>query len=365
MAFSLNPITRKKLRRFRSLRRGYWSFLLLVALVLFACFAELFISHRALAVRHDGAWFFPTYGAMLPGKTFGLEYEWETNYRDLRASLHPPANADAAILDSAAVARARGDFVLLPPVPYDPVENCYTNQFFKPRAPDFAQRHFLGTDTQNRDILGRLVYGFRNALIFSVWFVAGVYGLGIILGCAMGYYGGTFDILVQRVIEIWSNIPFLYIVIIVASLIKPSLGWLVAINVAFGWMGMTYYMRTETYKEKARDYTAAARVLGASDTRIILHHILPNTAATLVTFVPFTVAGAIGSLTALDFLGFGLPVPTPSWGELLSQGTKNLTLAPWIVLSAFSAMTLVLILVTFVGEAVREAFDPKKFALYR
>jgi microcin C transport system permease protein len=130
-------------------------------------------------------------------------------------------------------------------------------------------------------------------------------------------------------------------------------------------MGMTYYMRTETYKEKARDYTAAARVLGASDTRIILHHILPNTAATLVTFVPFTVAGAIGSLTALDFLGFGLPVPTPSWGELLSQGTKNLTLAPWIVLSAFSAMTLVLILVTFVGEAVREAFDPKKFTLYR
>ncbi len=354
MPLRLDPITRKKLRRFRSLRRGYWSFLLLVGLVAFACLAELFVSSRALVVRHEGRWFFPSYGAILPGRTFGLDYDWETNYRDLRASQRA---------DPAAV--ARGDFVLLPPVPYGPLENCYPDQFFKPRPPDLARRHLLGTDTQNRDILARLVYGFRHALIFSACFVAGVYGLGVLLGCAMGYYGGVFDLLVQRLIEVWSNIPFLYVVIIVASLVKPGLGWLVAINVAFGWMQLTYYMRTETYKEKARDYAAAARVLGAGDARIILRHILPNTAATLVTFIPFTVAGAIGSLTALDFLGFGLPVPTPSWGELLSQGTKNLTLAPWIVLSAFSAMTLVLILVTFVGEAVREAFDPKKFTLYR
>ncbi len=354
MPLRLDPLTRKKLRRFRSLQRGYWSFLVLAGLVVLACVAELLICQRALVVRHEGQWFFPTYGGILPGRTFGLDYDWETDYRDL----HTRLKSDPA-------ACARGDFVLLPFVPYGPIENCYPDQFFKPRPPDFARRHFLGTDTQNRDILARLVYGFRHALIFSVWFVAGVYGLGVLLGCAMGYYGGVFDLLVQRVIEVWSNIPFLYVVIIVAALLKPGLGWLVAINVAFGWMGLTYYMRTETYKEKARDYAAAARVLGAGDARIILRHILPNTAATLVTFIPFTVAGAIGSLTALDFLGFGLPVPTPSWGELLSQGTKNLTLAPWIVLSAFSAMTLVLILVTFVGEAVREAFDPKKFTLYR
>jgi microcin C transport system permease protein len=354
MAFRLNPTTRKKLQRFRSIRRGYWSFVLLVGLVLFACVAELFIHHRALVVRYEGRWYFPTYGAMHAGKTFDLAYDWETDYRELRSRI----KADPA-------AQARGDFVWMPLVPFNPLENCYPAEFFRARPPDFTQRHYLGTDTQNRDILARLVYGFRNVLIFAFWFVVGVYGLGILLGCAMGYYGGLFDLLVQRLIEIWSNIPFLYIVIIVASLIKPTLGWLVVITVAFGWMGMTYYMRTETYKEKSRDYTAAARVLGASDTRIILHHILPNTAATLVTFVPFTVASAIGSLTALDFLGFGLPVPTPSWGELLSQGTKNLTLAPWIVLSAFFAMTLVLTLVTFVGEAVREAFDPKKFTLYR
>jgi microcin C transport system permease protein len=358
MAFRLSPITAKKFRRFRSIRRGWWSFLALTALVLFSCVAELFINNRALVVRHDGEWFFPTYGAMIPGKTLGLDYDWETDYRQLRDRLR-------ADTPEAAAARARGDFVLLPPIPYDPLENCYPTEYFKPRPPDFAARHLLGTDTQNRDILARLVYGFRNALIFSFWFVVGVYGLGILLGCAMGYYGGVFDLIVQRIIEIWSNIPFLYIVIIIAALVKPSLAWLVVITVAFGWMNMTYYMRTGTYKEKARDYVAAARVLGASDLRIVTRHILPNTAATLVTFVPFTVSGAIGSLTALDFLGFGLPVPTPSWGELLQQGTRQLTLAPWIVLSAFTAMTLVLTLVTFVGEAVREAFDPKKFTLYR
>ncbi len=358
MPLRLDPITTKKLRRFRSIRRGWWSFWTLLVLVAAAFLAELLVNHRALLVRHDGAWHFPAYGSMIPGRTFGLDYDWETDYRQLRETLR-------ADTPEAAAARARGDFVLMPFVPYGPLENCYPDKFYQARPPDFAKRHFLGTDRENRDILARLLYGFRHIVVFAFWFCAGVYGLGILIGCMMGYYGGVFDLLVQRIIEIWSNIPFLYVVIIVASLVKPTLGWLVAITIAFGWMGMTYYMRTGTYKEKARDYVAAARVLGASDARILFHHILPNTAATLVTFVPFTVAGAIGSLTALDFLGFGLPVPTPSWGELLRQGTQQLTLAPWIVLSAFTAMTSVLTLVTFVGEAVREAFDPKKFTLYR
>lgn len=349
MAFRVNPITRKKLRRFRSIRRGFWSFVVLCGLVLFAFTAELFINNRALVVKHEGRWYFPTYGAIIPGETFGLGYGWETDYRALREKF-----------------RAEGgdNWVLLPIVPYSPLENCNPGEFIRARPPDFSRANFLGTDTQNRDILARLVYGFRNALVFAFFFMVGVYGLGILLGCAMGYFGGVFDLFVQRIIEIWSNIPFLYIVIIVASIIRPNLGWLVAITVAFAWMSMTYYMRTGTYKEKARDYVAAAQVLGAGDLRVIFHHILPNTAATLVTFVPFTVAGAITSLTALDFLGFGLPIPTPSWGELLKQGTQNLILAPWIVVSAFTAMTVVLTLVTFVGEAVREAFDPKKFTLY-
>lgn len=346
----LNPLTRKKLRRFRSIPRGWWSFVALSLLILFSLVAELFINNRAILVRHEGRLHFPTYGAVIPGTTFGLDYPWETNYRQLRDHFRT---------------EGRGNWVLLPPIPYNAIENTYPDQFFQARPPDFAKRHFLGTDTQNRDILARLVYGFRYALAFAVCFMIGVYGLGILLGCAMGYFGGIVDLLVQRLIEIWSNIPFLYIVIIVASIVRPNLAWLVVITVAFSWMGMTYYMRTGTYQEKARDYVSAAQVLGASDARIIFRHILPNTAATLVTFVPFTVAGAISSITALDYLGFGLPVPTPSWGELLRQGTQQLTLAPWIVLSAFSAMTIVLTLVTFVGEAVREAFDPKKFTLYR
>lgn len=352
--FRLNPITAKKLRRFRSLRRGWWSFVLLAGLILFTLLAELFINHRALVVRHDGRWFFPAYGAFVSGETFGLGYQWETDYRQLRDQIR----TDPA-------AQARGDFVWLAPIPYSPTENCYPGEFFRARPPDLAKRHLLGTDTQNRDIFARLVYGFRIALAFSFWIVLGTYALGIVLGCAMGYYRGVFDLIFQRIIEIWSNIPTLYVIIIIASLVRPNLLWLSLITIAFGWMGMTYYMRTGTLKEAARDYVASAQVLGASDTRIILRHILPNTAATLVTFVPFTVAGAIGSLTALDFLGFGLPVPTPSWGELLRQGTQNLTTAPWIVLSAVTAMTLVLTLVTFVGEAVREAFDPRKFTTYQ
>jgi microcin C transport system permease protein len=191
-----------------------------------------------------------------------------------------------------------------------------------------------------------------------------VFVIGIAVGCAMGYFGGSIDLFGQRVIEIWQNIPFLYIVIIVASIVRPTIGILLGIFVVFGWTSMTYYMRTETLREKSRDYVASAKVLGASNWRVIFRHVLPNTISILVTFMPFTVASAIASLTALDFLGFGLPVPTPSWGELLQRGVQNLN-APWIVTSAFGGLVVVLLLVTFIGEAIREAFDPKKFTVYR
>jgi microcin C transport system permease protein len=197
------------------------------------------------------------------------------------------------------------------------------------------------------------------------------YLVGITIGCLMGYYGGVFDLIVQRLIEIWSNIPFLYMVIILFSVIPSTfsipvrIGLLLVVMVLFSWTSMTYYMRTATYREKARDYTAAAIVLGAGPGRIIFSHILPNTISTIVTFIPFTVASAITAVTALDFLGFGLPPPTPSMGELLKQGTQTLTTAPWIVSSAFTSLVFILILVTFIGEAVREAFDPKKFTTYQ
>ncbi len=351
---SLDPLTQKKLRRFRSIRRAYVSFLILTAAILLSIIAELLVNSRALVVSYEGEIYFPTYGAIHTGKEFGFDYDYEVNYRALAERIAAEPDSD--------------NWVIMPIVPYDPLENCYPGEPFKPRAPTTTEGHYLGTDQINRDILARLVYGFRNALIFSSAFLVFTYLIGITIGCLMGYFGGWFDLLVQRIIEVWSNIPFLFVVIIVASVIPAGIGmnlWiLLGIVVLFSWTSMTYYMRSVTYREKARDYVHAAQVLGAGTGRIIFRHIMPNILSTIVTFIPFTVSGAISALTSLDFLGFGLPPPTPSWGELLRQGTANLN-APWIVASAFTALTLVLTLVTFVGEAIREAFDPKKFTTYQ
>lgn len=352
----LNPQTQKKLRRFRQIKRGYYSFLILVGLsALLAC-GELLINSRALVVSYDGELYFPTYTAFHPGSDFGLDYAYETNYRELAAHFKDTGSSN---------------WVLLPLVPYNPFENHAPAGVFTPLPPDMSEQHFLGTDTTSRDILARLFYGTRIALLFAVGFMSAVYLIGISIGCAMGYFGGAFDLAFQRIIEIWSNIPFLYMVIIVFSVIPAAfsvstrIAILLLVMVLFSWTGMTYYMRTETYKEKTRDYVAAARVIGASNTRIIFRHILPNVLSTLVTFMPFTVVAAIASITALDFLGFGLPPPTPSLGELLKQGTANLGTAPWIVISAFSTLVALLTLITFIGEAVRESFDPKTYATYR
>tara|TARA_R100000005_G_C5003827_1_gene212541 strand:+ start:2727 stop:3794 length:1068 start_codon:yes stop_codon:yes gene_type:complete len=354
--FALTPQTRKKLRRFRQIKRGYYSFLILAGLsALLAC-GELLINSRALVVSYQGELYFPTYGDFHPGTDFGLDYDYETNYRDLQARFD---EAD------------EGNWVLLPLVPYNPYENNAAGGVFRPQPPSAASQHYLGTDTTSRDILARLFYGTRIALLFALGFTLSVYLIGIAIGCAMGYFGGVFDLVLQRVIEIWSNVPFLYMVIIIFSVIPSTvavptrISILLLVMVLFSWTGMTYYMRTETYKEKARDYVAAARIIGASNTRIIFRHIMPNVLSTLITFMPFTVVAAISAITALDFLGFGLPVPTPSLGELLKQGTANLRTAPWIVISAFGTLVALLTLVTFIGEAIRESFDPKTFSVYR
>lgn len=354
--FKLNPLTAKKVARFKQIRRGYLSFIAILVLVAFSFFAEFFINSRAIVVSYEGELFFPTYGGVIPGEAFGLDYSYETNYRELKETFREQ--------DS-------GNWVLLPLIPYDAYENNEYEGVFKPAPPSFSEGHWLGTDTTGRDILARLFYGFRIAIFFSFAFLVLTYAIGIAIGCLMGYFGGVFDLIGQRLIEIWSNLPFLYVVIIVFSVVPSSVSVaariiiLLTIMVMFSWMGMTYYMRTGAYKEKARDYVAAAEGIGASTARIIFRHIIPNTLATLVTFMPFTIVGAITAVTALDYLGFGLPPPTPSLGELLKQGTDNLTTAPWIVVSSFFALVTILTLVAFVGEAIREAFDPKKFTVYR
>ena len=352
----LNPLTQKKLSRFRSIKRGYWSFIVLLLLYMFSLAGELFVNKRALLVFYDGDFYFPTYGDQISGKQFGLDYEYETDYRTLEKKFQQ---------------EELGNWIIMPIVPFDPYEMDYSKDEstgFSP--PSWETGHFCGTDKTERDVFARLLYGFRIAMTFSLGYLFLTYLIAMAAGSLMGFFGGKTDMLGLRLVEIWANVPFLYMVIILVSVMPGwwGVGWQVSsllfIMVLFSWTGMTYYIRAAVYKEKARDYVSAAKVIGAGPLRIIFRHLLPNVISTLVTFAPFTIAAAISSITALDFLGYGLPPPTPSWGELLKQAVGNLKTAPWIVISTVSALVLTLTLVTFVGEAVREAFDPKKFSTY-
>ncbi len=317
-------------------------------MILFALFAELLVNNRALVVRYQGKFHFPSYGQIIPGKSFGLNYEYETNYRQLTRRFQ---------------AEGRGNWVIMPVVPFNAYENDLRQDRFPPFAPSIEDRHYLGTDAIGRDVVARLVYGFRIAIFFSLALLVANYTIGVCIGSAMGFWGGKFDLFFQRIIEIWSNVPFLYVIIIISSIMVPNFFMLILIMAFFGWIGITWTMRTVTYKEREREYVLAARALGASPPRIIFKHIIPNTIAIIITFAPFSVSAGIVALTSLDYLGFGLPPPTPSWGELLQQGWTNLE-AWWISGSVIAAMTITLITVTFIGEAVREAFDPKLHTTY-
>lgn len=345
-----NPQSVRQWQRFRSIPRGYYSAIGLLLLLVLSLGAELLVNKRALIVRYEGHTYFPTYGDYLPGTTFGFDYAFETNYRDLAARFASERSARSTTANN---------WLLMPVVPFDAMESDFLKNSYPPYPP--SARHWLGTDTTARDVVARLLYGFRTAMLFALLLLAFNYGVGVAIGCLMGYYGGWFDLLFQRLIEIWSNVPFLYVIMIVASIIVPNFFTLVLVLVAFGWMSMTWYMRTAAYREKAREYVLAARALGAGPGRIIFRHILPNTISILVTFAPFSIIAGITSLTALDYLGFGLPPPTPSWGEMLNEGTDNLNKL-WIVSAVMAAISLVLLMVTFLGEAVREAFDPRKYS---
>jgi microcin C transport system permease protein len=349
-----SPTTKRQFARFKSIKRGYWSFIFFMFLLFICTILELVINERALFVSYQGKYFFPTYGEQISGQTFGLGYEYETNYRELQKKLEV----------------SREGLVIMPLIPWGPIENDLEPRFnergeklYPPFAPEFARKHYLGTDSTGRDILARLFYGFRIAISFSLFLLFINYLMGVTLGCLMGWLGGKFDLILQRLIEILSNIPFLYVVMIVSSIVTPTFSSLAFIMAAFGWMGMTWYMRTVTYREKERDYIMAVKALGAGNMRIIFSHVIPNSLALIVTFIPFSISSGIVSLTSLDFLGYGLPPPTPSWGGLLDEGIRNLS-AQWVIGSVVTAMVVILIVVTFMGEAIREAFDPKKHTTY-
>jgi microcin C transport system permease protein len=348
MSFRLDPLTLQRFRRFRSIRRAWISLWALAVLMGLSLVAELVVNSRAIAVWYQGRLYLPTYGRVLFGDELGLPYHYEADYRDLADKL----------------AREGGGWVLLPPVPYNPYEQDFQEGVYPPYPPSAAERHLLGTDRIGRDILARLLYGFRTAMLFALGFVSVTFLAGTLLGMLMGYLGGRFDLVMQRLIEIWEQIPFLYVVMIVVSVFRPDFFLFLAIFILFGWTSRTWAVRAMTYRERERDYVLAARTMGAGRWRIVTVHILPNILVVVLTSLPFSVAGAISALTALDYLGFGLRPPTPSWGELIGQGISVYRTAPWIILSVTAALTLVLVLIAFVGEGLRDAFDPKKYTFY-
>lgn len=236
---------------------------------------------------------------------------------------------------------------------------------YHPLPPSLSKRHILGTDTIGRDLFARVIFGFRIAMSFSILVTFFTFLIGTLIGITMGYFGGIFDTVSQRFIEVWEHIPYLYMIMILSAIFKPNFTLFVVINIVFGWTGATWNMRALTYKERERDYVLAARSMGASVWRIITVHILPNIIVLLVTSLPFAISGNIGTLTSLDYLGYGLQPPTPSWGEILSMGTVTYKSAPWILTSGVTATVLILIMVTFVGEGLREAFDPRRFTVYK
>lgn len=337
-------------------QRGGLALVIWAVLTLASIFAEVWVGHRALLVSYNGKIYVPVLQGRIAGSEFGLGYDYEADYRELKKIIEEKEKNNKDI---------KNNFVILPLVPYSPTENAL--QVSQPNAwapTPPSGKNWLGTDPLGRDILSRLVYGYRNALTFAGLYLLGLMIIGTVLGIAFGYYGGALDFWGQRLIEIWSNIPFIYVVMIVASITVPNLLWLVVLSLIFGWTGLASFVRTLSFRDKTREFVQAARASGASDRRIITRHLLPQLNTILLTFLPFQAVGAITTLTSLDFLGFGLRPPAPSWGELLRTGSSALQ-APWIVLSVVVAMALILILLTVIGNALREAFDPKGLLRYK
>jgi len=347
----LDPVTADRFRRFRRIKRGYYALILLCVLTFLSLFADFIANRRAIFVWHQGKAYFPTFVFHTMAE-FGQRDEF--GFDDMEA--------DYVALKER-FAREGGGRVIMPMVPHDPYEPDFAYDEPPPNPPD--SRHWFGTDSQGRDVFARLLYGFRISIFFALSLVIVGQTVGTIIGALQGFLAGKFDLLSQRVIEIWASLPFLYVVIVISTFVVPSFWMLVTILAAFQWIGITYYMRTEVYREKTREYALAARSFGASRGRLIFRHLLPNCITPLVTFTPFAVVGAISTLTGLDYLGFGLPAPTPSWGEMIDQALQSDNRdKTWLAIAPFTALSLTLFLVTLIGESVREAFDPKQYARY-
>jgi len=422
----LSPIWEKRIKRFKTIKRGYYSFLVITTLFVLSFFLELIISNKPLAIHYDGRlstpavtdWadkilFFTKLTTFNTASDFGQTGDGEVDYRRFARTVKDPEvllqGIDKKEEELAAQKRMLADtpepdeysdefeiadyndmkkvvteigkeieeakknykffkdgggWILMPLYPFSPNEHLLDMPGKPPHNPSWT--HPLGTDDSGADVLAQLCYGFRVSLAFALLVAFLGQGLGIVIGGFMGYYGGWTDILVQRFIEIWSSIPFLFTIMIIASIVQPGFLILVLLLVALrSWLGITYYVRGEFYREKAKDYVQAAIGMGAADRSVMLKHILPNSLVPVVTFAPFGIVSYIMSLVSLDYLGFGLPVGTPSWGALLSQGMQHVKYYPHLILVTSAAFAATLFCVVMIGEAVREAFDPKVFSRLR
>jgi len=445
-----NPVTQRKIQRFKAIKRGYYSLLILIGLMGVAALDQVIVGKRALAVEQDGRWRFPAFlPSDLKNKDFGMMGEREeaaADYRELKRIFKasgkgrvimplvaydptgdtlPPRSRSMVLKNgkyhetgsrhpyfglvanfyNVEQARVHIRYTMRKGLFNGPADGwdekgapIYSADYrdgvlvsekyngpgskedflyreasdlramkYHPAPPMPETGNWLGTTSQGYDVLAYLYGGLQVNLKAALMFLPIIYLIGITIGMLMGYLGGWFDILSNRVVEIFVNVPYLFVVIILSSMVPErfkGLPVILAILILFGWISIAMLMRTAAYRDKGRDYISAARVLGARTPRIIFSHLLPNTLAIIVTLLPFSMSGLIFSMTALDYLGFGLPPNYASWGRLLNDGLSNLS-APWLVTATFSALVGLLVLITFVGEAIREAFDPKKFTYYR
>ncbi len=337
---SISP-GRRAWNRFKRNRLGYWSLVIFVAMVLVSLVAELVSNDRPLIVKYQGQFYYPI-AYSYSEKTFGGDFDTETDYLDpfIRSQF-----------------KKDGNWAIFAPNPYGAKTLNYFAKEPNPSGP--SSENLLGTDDRGRDLLAQLIYGFRVSVLFALVLAFTGIALGMITGAIQGYFGGWTDLLFQRFMEIWGSMPSLYMLIIFSAIFSPSVGLLLVLLSLFGWMGLSGYVRAEFLRNRQLDYVRSARSMGLSNWQIIARHILPNSLTPVVTFLPFRMSEAILALTSLDFLGLGVPSGTPSLGELLSQGKNNID-AWWISLSTFVLLVSTLLLLTFMGDALRDALDPRK-----
>ncbi|GGI96372.1 ABC transporter permease [Halopseudomonas pertucinogena] len=339
--FTLSPLNQRRFARFKANRRGWWSLHIFLVLFVLSLGAELIANDKPLLVSYQGELYTPVFKRYAETE-FGGEFPIEADYRSPYVR---------ELIEEA------GGWMLWPLIPYSYQTINYDLQVPAPAPP--SADNWLGTDDQARDVLARVIYGFRISVLFALTLTILSSIIGVIAGAIQGFYGGRIDLFGQRFIEVWSGLPVLYLLIILASFVQPNFWWLLGIMLLFSWMALVDVVRAEFLRGRNLEYVRAARALGAGNGTIMFRHILPNAMVATLTFFPFILTGGVITLTSLDFLGFGLPPGSPSLGELIAQGKANLQ-APWLGITAFVVLSVMLSLLVFIGEALRDAFDPRK-----